>query len=686
MIPLIESPKYKSFVQKRNKEIEQIQLNAQVDVSRLLFEALDNITGFISHQGIQGRLTLYNLDYLSKTVDAYIWQQFQKLLSLVLGRLKRMRRATFVITYLSELEAIARATQKTFQPSLHEFKMKLSEQEQKDLLTGQSWDNRLWLVFAKMRSEILIAFQSAIARELTPLEIVEAVKKSYPQVKAYRLPPRPLKPLREADKPDDKKKEFEFYFGLTNDADWDLSVAAYKDTELPPSRFDNQKYYDSEAGYMRYDWEIEQDITDDFVKQVRDGQVQAANDLGVKDFVWVAIIDKKTCDVCCLPRAGKTSSEIKQMLADGKLDKKACDAVVPPAHPNCLIGSSFISIDYPILKIFRRRYSNEMAKIVTDNGSILEITPNHPILTNRGWQAAKDIKIGDYLFNPSIETSDIGNCDAQNAITSIQNIFDSVAFFSEITTGFQSASDFHNDGMINEQVDIIGIDRELILYKMSHFLENGADLFFEWANHSNLAFCSSNEFLFGIFKTLNGCMSFFGECKTFLSIHSAHANNVGLASIASTHIGLNQPFTNSPPGDPILQRNGQFTHPILIILNRIFIYGNSSAFFPTMPARDNLYATHADALAQIVGMMPNDFGNGSKGQPAFIKPNRVVDFFICNSIPNDSFHVYNLETNINWYIANNLIVHNCRCDIAPVASTDPVEGPDWKAFDDWLNS
>jgi len=327
---LLESPKYKSFVKDRNKEIEKIQLNAQTDTSRLLFEVLDRITGFVSHMALDGKISVYNLDYLTKQVDTYVWQQFNSLLPLLIGRLKRMRRATFVLTYFSELEAIARATKRTTQLSLHDFKTALHEQTHKETILDQQWDTRIWHVLGQLRSRILDAFRRAIARDLSPKEVVDVMKKAYPEIKTYRMPPRTLKPLKEAFRDEDaEKKEFEFYHDLTNDEDWELAVSAYKDTELPASRFDQEAMYDESAGYMRYNWEIEQDLTDDFVSQVRDGQVQAANDLGIEEFVWGAIIDNKTCEECCLPRNGKTTSEIEKM---GGGD---CDGTVPPLHPNC---------------------------------------------------------------------------------------------------------------------------------------------------------------------------------------------------------------------------------------------------------------------------------------------------------------------------------------------------------------
>lgn len=62
--------------------------------------------------------------------------------------------------------------------------------------------------------------------------------------------------------------------------------------------------------------------------------MDAAKEMGIKDFVWIAILDDRT-DECCWERSGKLTSEIEEMLASGKLDRDLCEAITPPAHPNC---------------------------------------------------------------------------------------------------------------------------------------------------------------------------------------------------------------------------------------------------------------------------------------------------------------------------------------------------------------
>lgn len=334
---LLDSSEYKKFTRDRNHALENIHLNAQLDISRLLYEALDSVTGFISHMALTQEVSLNHLSYLSRQLDSYIEMKFAPLAALLERRILKMRRATFVLTYLAELEAIARATRKTKSMNSMDFKQKIHTQVNQETILGQEWSKRIYVTLQSQKYKIVSAFQRAITREESPIEIVGSVKKSYPPIQSYRKPPRALKKVKEAAKKpgEDDGNEFDFYAGLTNDEDWDLAVQAYRDTELPPSRFDSTPTYDPEAGYQRFSWEIEQELTDDFVKQVRDGQVEAATDLGIKDFVWVAVIDNKTCDTCCLPRNGKTVSEIESMLNTGELDEDECDAVSPPAHPYC---------------------------------------------------------------------------------------------------------------------------------------------------------------------------------------------------------------------------------------------------------------------------------------------------------------------------------------------------------------
>lgn len=97
--------------------------------------------------------------------------------------------------------------------------------------------------------------------------------------------------------------------------------------------------------YTVYPWQLENEITEDFVKKVSEGQVDAANKLGITQFVWVAVLDNKT-DQCCIKRAGLTNTEIAAKL-ENEWANDECKATVPPAHFNCRCRPAPATDDLP---------------------------------------------------------------------------------------------------------------------------------------------------------------------------------------------------------------------------------------------------------------------------------------------------------------------------------------------------
>lgn len=329
---LFSSSKYKSFIQDRDRVLEQILLNTQTDLSRILYDLLMQVQKELAHLLLF--LEPHNAISLAHTFDQESAQLFNGNVPKFVDRIKRMRRAVYILSYLGEQEAIGQAVQKRKQQTPQEMKKLIADAENAPTLLDQPLEKRIWASVMKLRSKILDRFRSALVTSDDPREIMASVKAVFPKIVQYKRPPRELKPIREADKGPDDPDNSEYSYDFISQEDWNEVTDAYKATELPPSRFDNAEGFDPEAGYMKYNWEVEQDATDDFVQQVRTGQVDAANELGIEEFVWVAIIDNKTDD-CCLERNGKTTSEIESGLESGDIDADLCDATSPPAHPNC---------------------------------------------------------------------------------------------------------------------------------------------------------------------------------------------------------------------------------------------------------------------------------------------------------------------------------------------------------------
>lgn len=332
---LLDSPRYKKFIDDRNKTLEKINQNTQVDVSRMLFEALEQIKLIAGHLCLTSHDTFLSSFHAAQDLEARSLQVFSGLIYPLTERIKRMRKNVTTLSYLAELEAIGQATQKKhthISSAKHQLFTRQKEAIDSAVLTSGSLEERVWLALMKLRTKIISAYRLALTQKLDPKETLDRLEKAFPKLIAYKRPPRALKPLREsANKIPFSDKE-EISLDFIDADDWAQMRDSYLATELPPGRFDNELILDD--AYQTYDWELTQDMTDDFVKQVRDGESAAASDLGIEEFVWVAIIDDKTDD-CCLERNGLTTKEIEDALESGELDADECDAVTVPAHPFC---------------------------------------------------------------------------------------------------------------------------------------------------------------------------------------------------------------------------------------------------------------------------------------------------------------------------------------------------------------
>jgi hypothetical protein len=68
---------------------------------------------------------------------------------------------------------------------------------------------------------------------------------------------------------------------------------------------------------------------------------------------------------------------------------------------NCFPGKTMVRA-WGIERSYRRWYKGSMVTIHTALGDELSATPNHPVLSSRGWVAVGLLKEGDYLVRCSL--------------------------------------------------------------------------------------------------------------------------------------------------------------------------------------------------------------------------------------------------------------------------------------------
>lgn len=109
-----------------------------------------------------------------------------------------------------------------------------------------------------------------------------------------------------------------------------------------------------------------------------------------------------------------------------------------------------------------RPYTGKLVHVVLASGQELSVTPNHPVLTRRGWVGAGALRVGDDVFASEIgvERDGIVIDDIQDRGAPIQEVFETV---KDAGSGFDAAVnplDFHSDGA-DGHVHVVRADSSL---------------------------------------------------------------------------------------------------------------------------------------------------------------------------------------------------------------------------------
>ena len=337
MIALTQSKNYRSFVKDLNVALEYIYAKRMSQVDAILDDLKTVVLEIATTQ-------LGQLGTHLTLIDQRLEPVFDLAIDRVEGTVKQLRRAVWGLAYLGHSQAIARATAKAIKVNLT--RARLDDIESQPLMDGVDLKDRIELSFGKLKRKVLDAVHTAIVQGEDAESLAERIERAFPKYRVVNTRPRKLKVqrkgLKEADPPGvmfgfepSKKEGLELTTGIIDNEAWQSILGEYMAEYVPSTRGEYKEF--TYRGQKKYLWELEQQVTNDFVMQVRAGANEIATENGYTDFVWIAVIDDKTCDTdrcSCVWRDGLTTSEIEKELKGTHKDED-CKAVVPPAHFNC---------------------------------------------------------------------------------------------------------------------------------------------------------------------------------------------------------------------------------------------------------------------------------------------------------------------------------------------------------------
>lgn len=331
--------------------------------------------------------------------------------------------------------------------------------------------------------------------------------------------------------------------------------------------------------------------------------------------VWLVTPDDRLCPTCAaIPGA-------ENVLGGGSPDNQppvgepfyvpATGEYIdgPPQHPSCVIGDTHITTSECVTAHSQRWYEGEVIHIRTRRGYQLTCTPNHPILTGRGWVAAGELHETDDLIchtigdNPSFDLAD------QDVHPRIEQIADAVRQSGLVVSRPMpvTAEDFHGDGTGSE-VAVVWAYRGLGDSDNAPSEQEGAQQGF-----CGIEACTDfNSLRLPAQDTQWGGTSAVGRMS---------AGGLAVA-LRGVHVGPFDALSHTPATrlDAVLQQ--ETTHGA---------------------------ASDANMLSQLLF--------GASGEV-------VMDQLVRIERRPFTGHVFNLETRRGIYGANGIITHNCRCDVA----------------------
>lgn len=384
-----------------------------------------------------------------------------------------------------------------------------------------------------------------------------------------------------------------------------------------------------------------------------------------------------TCAICA-PLEGRVYSRSGTdpvfpplTLAFGKVDPVGPDTLANSwlnIHPNCLVPGGFVLAE-GVMAHSSREYSGPVITLETSHGNRITVTPNHPILTTKGFIAAGMLQKGDKIIEATGKYRFLFG-EAPNDInipTPIEDIGHSIIETSggSAISVKGAAVQFHGDGIPDSEVKIV-LPKGLVKGEINPLRGQPVSKECFPSTHFRRCFFLPKRALFEVFNRSFGSAHSIMCCSGLISrikpvpIQSEQLANIGLRLSAS-----GSDFCIAHPLVMKLKK------PLKLIGASFNVTGSNVKEFFRRFWRKQPIVKHS-ALDGVSGYA-EVFRNlwiaeplaAERLQSLFCQNALVVSDLVHISTSQYSGKVYNLQTEHGFYIYNNIVTHNCLHVLTP---------------------
>lgn len=329
---------------------------------------------------------------------------------------------------------------------------------------------------------------------------------------------------------------------------------------------------------------------------------------------------------------------------------------IMPSHPNCFVPDTKVT-HADLLGTSSRWYTGEVVTIKVKSGNVITVTPNHPTLTSHGWVSAGKITKGSYVISAtdSERMHSLVNPNYNHVESTIKDVVDTFEASLGVSskTVEVSAMNFHGDG-VGSEIAVINSD-SLLRDKLIAQHESKGNFITTAGNSSNFSGLSDFASMFESVFASSDCV----VCGSHIdgvdiTTSGTHHQPISSGLISNNDVVLDQDSTNHIASDIEIKRN-------VVLALTGYVIGYDGLLGQVINNTFSDASSRKQACANNLLRNAVQIGNLLEGFTGLINLDEVIDV----QIEAYSGHVYNLQTSTGWYIANNIISHNCRCVMIP---------------------
>lgn len=334
--------------------------------------------------------------------------------------------------------------------------------------------------------------------------------------------------------------------------------------------------------------------------------------------------------------------------------------MMPPLHPNCLPGDAVVTPSGPLRAISQRFYDGDLVVVRTASGKRLTCTPNHPVLTRRGWVPARSVNVVGHVVSRRLGDW-VGfaerrhDKDVPSRIEEVAKAFRRAQQVPAVPVPV-AAEHFHGDGRGSE-VAVVWSDSLLRDRPDPALLEPLHQYAFGAARVKPARLASARALQFGLdaisLATPRGLRGRHLPCPR-CGIHPLPPQGTRLRASTRSDSGGQQPWPDGAAVTAEVFRDLLFRHAGRIERDQ-FVDGDVD-WTDVAWASSRLVRQPQDPQGDDLrdAELARDVLSGAAGAV-------FADHVVGVDVVAYRGHLYNLETESHAYLADGIVNHNCMC-------------------------